>query len=95
MTNLIEYQQADQASARGVMDAMNQTPGTLINQVGANIDDGRVTRNDRRDPARDHNQALDRLDTTQQEVSTEADQRSPPTIHTGPASPGLNNRIAT
>ena len=36
MTNLIQYQQAYQASAR-VMDAINQTLSTLINQVGANI----------------------------------------------------------
>jgi flagellar hook-associated protein 1 FlgK len=36
MTNLITYQQAYQASAR-VMDAINQSLNTLINQVGANI----------------------------------------------------------
>ncbi|MBV9606560.1 MAG: flagellar hook-associated protein FlgK [Solirubrobacterales bacterium] len=36
MTNLINYQQAYQASAR-VMDAINQTLNTLINQVGAGI----------------------------------------------------------
>jgi flagellar hook-associated protein 1 len=36
MTNLITYQQAYQASAR-VMDAINQTLNTLINQVGASI----------------------------------------------------------
>ncbi len=36
MTNLIQYQQAYQASAR-VMDAINQTLNTLINQVGAGI----------------------------------------------------------
>jgi flagellar hook-associated protein 1 FlgK len=36
MTNLITYQQAYQASAR-VMDAINQTLNTLINQVGAGI----------------------------------------------------------
>jgi flagellar hook-associated protein 1 len=36
MTNLITYQQAYQASAR-VMNAINETLNTLINQVGANI----------------------------------------------------------
>ncbi len=36
MTNLIQYQQAYQASAR-VMNAINETLNTLINQVGANI----------------------------------------------------------
>jgi flagellar hook-associated protein 1 FlgK len=36
MTNLITYQQAYQASAR-VMNAINETLGTLINQVGAGI----------------------------------------------------------
>ena len=36
MTNLITYQQAYQASAR-VMNAINETLNTLINQVGAGI----------------------------------------------------------
>jgi flagellar hook-associated protein 1 len=36
MTNLIQYQQAYQASAR-VMNAINETLNTLINQVGAGI----------------------------------------------------------
>jgi flagellar hook-associated protein 1 FlgK len=36
MTNLIQYQQAYQASAR-VMNAIDETLNTLINQVGANI----------------------------------------------------------
>jgi flagellar hook-associated protein 1 FlgK len=36
MTNLIQYQQAYQASAR-VMNAINETLNTLINQVGASI----------------------------------------------------------
>ena len=36
MTNLLTYQQAYQASAR-VMNAINETLNTLINQVGANI----------------------------------------------------------
>jgi flagellar hook-associated protein 1 FlgK len=36
MTNLIQYQQAYQASAR-VMNAINETLNTLINQIGANI----------------------------------------------------------
>ena len=36
MTNLIQYQQAYQASAR-VMNAIDETLNTLINQVGAGI----------------------------------------------------------
>ena len=36
MTNLIQYQQAYQASAR-VMNAIDQTLSTLINQVGGGI----------------------------------------------------------
>ncbi len=36
MTNLLQYQQAYQASAR-VMNAINETLNTLINQVGAGI----------------------------------------------------------
>jgi flagellar hook-associated protein 1 FlgK len=36
MTKLITYHQAYQASAR-VMNAINETLNTLINQVGANI----------------------------------------------------------
>ena len=95
MTNLIQFQQAYQASAR-VMNAIDSALSTLISSVGR----GDVDHDRTHHPPDDHaaqvlaniNDVQDQLATTQQELSTGSASTSRPTIPTAPASPSRSTR---